>query len=810
MTTEAIESVPERHGPAKVSIFSPISAEFLVAGFGLCALLLSQLMLSAAIHHTNYLGNDGKLAQSIIMTAFNFGGIFNVTNINPMQGIGTQLIPLNVWANPAYWPFTFFGRELAADVSAAVALAIFMICCYIMARCFDLAPVPSAIAAQFGILLFAPTELLFGMPTNFTPNPGNALVYALHMVALGLLVRLEPISPRNFAVMTVALFAVFFFSVYADPLWAMVNGIAWAVPFAIVVFGSLKPRRILIRCAALACCFVLFLVSGVLEYLHNLSHYTARVQFADTVDRVRGAGLVSALSFSNYMKTFYLACMVGWVLGLLTLRGRPRLLVVAASASGGLFVVYCLIYLLVLNVTWVPPIPLYVEHSLFVLFLTGAVGGYWGMLRTLAAWVGSLYMTIEERARVLRKEVARPPAQRCRLGQRQEREPLHVRFVRTFPQVRLPTMAISLIVVAVLPGTTANFAINGARALANMYSDFLPLPDEPELVDFFVHNTGLAVGKPFRGASGGFWTPDIANPSQYVENQMSEIGLWIRGVPTVEEYSQLVTPQSLYFVYRVFNQNVLSNVNNLHFLLKAGYSAHYFKGLQMLGIRYVASSAPITGYVEKFPLITLPHRPASKQPATWYIYTLPHPNVGDYSPTEVVRAQSGADMTAAMGAPDFDFSRQLVLSEPIIGSLVPAHDMQLTILRNGFHVSGKSDGTSLVVLPYQFSNCLRARDARVRVVRANLMMAGLIFSGDLDTDIVFDYGLFSPACRRADLADMRQLDLKIDLRMPHLSGDRLFPDWDGAVARLRTAARALKLDNAIVYVPVIGPLDLSL
>jgi hypothetical protein len=805
---EAIESVPQRHRSAKVLVFSPVSAEVLVAGFGLCALLLSQLMLSAAIHHTNYLGNDGKLYQSIIMTAFNFGGIFDVTNFNPMQGMGTQLIPLNVWANPAYWPFAFFGRELAADASAAVALAIFMIGCYIMARCFDLAPVPSAIAAQFGILLFAPTQLLFMMPSNFTINPGAALVYSLHMVALGLLARLEPASPRNFAVMTTALFAVVLYSVYADPLWAMFNGIAWAVPFAIVVFGSLKPRRILIRCAALACCFLLFLVCGVLEYLHSLSQYTARLQFADTVDRLRGVEGVSALPFSNYMKTFYLACLVGWVLGLLTLRGRPRLLVVAASASGGLFVVYCLIYLLVLNVTWVPPVPLYVEQSLFVLFLTGAVGGYWGMLRTLAAWVGSLHMTIEERARVLRNQVARSPAQGYRLGQRREREFLHVRFVRTFPQVRLPTMVISLIVVAVLPGTTANFAMNGARALANMYSDFLPLPDEPELVDFFVHNAGLAVGKPFRGASCGFWTPDIGNPSQLVENQMSEIGLWIRGVPTVEEYSQLVTPQSLYFVYRVFNQNVLSNLNS-HFLLKASYSAQYWKGLQMLGIRYVASSAPITDYVEKFPLITLPHRPASKQPATWYIYTLPHPNVGDYSPTEVVRAQSGADMTAAMAAPDFDFSRQVVLSEPISGSLVPAHDMQLTILRNGFHVSGKSDGTSLVVLPYQFSNCLRAWDARVRVVRANLMMAGLIFSGDLDTNIVFDYGLFSPACRRADLADMRQLDLKIDLRMPHLAGDRLFPDWDDAVAKLRAAATALRLDNAIVHMPVIGPVDLS-
>jgi hypothetical protein len=96
------------------------------------------------------------------------------------------------------------------------------------------------------------------------------------------------------------------------------------------------------------------------------------------------------------------------------------------------------------------------------------------------------------------------------------------------------------------------------------------------------------------------------------------------------------------------------------------------------------------------------------------------------------------------------------------------------------------------VLPQQFSNCLRARDERVRLVRANLMMTGLIFSGDLNTDIVFDYGIFTPACRRADLADMKRLDLKIDLRMAHLSGDRLFPDWKHAMAKLRAIAGAIK------------------
>jgi len=69
----------------------------------------------------------------------------------------------------------------------------------------------------------------------------------------------------------------------------------------------------------------------------------------------------------------------------------------------------------------------------------------------------------------------------------------------------------------------------------------------------------------------------------------------------------------------------------------------------------------------------------------------------------------------------------------------------------------------------------------VRLVRANLMMTGVIFLGDLDTDILFDFDIFSPRCRRADLADMKRLGLAIDLRMPHLSGDQIF---NGTLARL--------------------------
>src|SRR5262249_58614480 len=104
-------------------------------------------------------------------------------------------------------------------------------------------------------------------------------------------------------------------------------------------------------------------------------------------------------------------------------------------------------------------------------------------------------------------------------------------------------------------------------------------------------------------------------------------------------------------------------------------------------------------------------------------------NVGNYSPTEVTVVRSAAEMIAALAACNFDLPRQAVLSTEIRDQLVPTRDMKLSVIRGGLHVSGRSDGTSLVVLPLQYSNCLRAHDGRARLVRANLIMTGIIFSG---------------------------------------------------------------------------------
>src|SRR5215472_12217529 len=146
---------------------TPVLSECLIAGFALVALLTAQWMLSSAIHGTNYTGGDGKMAQATILIALKFAKFFYVTNINPFEGIGSQLLPMNVWANPAYWPFSLVDKELATDLSAIVALAIFATAAYVMARCFDVPILASLIAAQSSIVLFAPAVLILQLPTVF-------------------------------------------------------------------------------------------------------------------------------------------------------------------------------------------------------------------------------------------------------------------------------------------------------------------------------------------------------------------------------------------------------------------------------------------------------------------------------------------------------------------------------------------------------------------------------------------------------------------------------------------------------------------
>jgi hypothetical protein len=741
--------------------------EIAVVGFAILGLIAAELMLSSAIRGTNFGGGDGKMAQAVILAAYKFGGFLQFNNINPIQGLGSELLPINVWIDPSYWPFAVLDKAQAANASAAIALAIFAIASYVMARCFDVPIIPSAIAAQLTIVLFAPMLSVLQLSPVFSLMVGHAVVNAPYMIALGLLSRLGPGSWRSFALITAGIFALLFYSVCCDPLWSVVCCSSWALPFAIVALSPMRPKAVLVRCAALAFCLLLLAVTGAAEYLLTLTLSTARLQFPAVGDRVRLPDFsASTLFYSPYMKYFYLAWVPGWLLGLCTLRGRARGLVVAGIASCAALLAEILVYLLLQNAPWSFPLPQYAEQSLFSLFLASAVAGYWGALRAAASWARALVVKMRRGGELSWRWLAKAKG------------------------------AAVFVVIALVPAAVVYYAINRPAWMADVYNE--PWPNEPELAQFLVDNIAQDAGKPFRGAVL-FYFMDYPI-------HVTIANLWARSVPTVSEYGQLVTPQSMYFNASVLKTGLALN----NFTPIAAAPDDFSRVLPMLGTRYyvvgdhqilgVRDFISIANQIGKamsqsgHPVVTLPqgaHHNVGPA-ARWHVYEIPHPNLGDYSPTIAMTAETGAAAAAIMVQPNFDFTKQVVLSTTTDKSLVPARNMELSLIRGGLHVSGRTDGTSLVVLPQQFSHCLRARDASVRLVRANLMMTGMIFSGETDTDIIFDYGLFTPRCRWADISDVKKLKMQIDARAVPLSGGGLFPNWEASVAKLRAAASAIK------------------
>src|SRR5262249_35236478 len=374
--------------------------------FGFIALVGAELVLVVTIPGTNYGGADGKAAQAEIFATLEFARPFDITNLNPLQGLGSQMMPMNVWVNPAYWPFAFFDKELAAEISGVIALICYAAACYAMARCFDLPRLPSIIAAQLSIMLFPPAALALAFAPVFISVPGLAIVYAPHLLAFGLLARLSP-HRRHALFIAGGLLALLLYSLYCDPLWTMVSGLAWIVPFGVVTFGPLRRDTIFVRCAVLGGCVAVLLLSGALEYVYSLSQYTARVQFPDLMERPRLPVFTSVFFRSKFATYFYWFCVLGWALGIWLLRGRLRILVLAGSVSALSLFTYSTAYLY-LEGNWWLPVPIYIEHALFALFWTGAIAGYWGGLEALAARLRRSMQEAERTGRGLSKWLVCP------------------------------------------------------------------------------------------------------------------------------------------------------------------------------------------------------------------------------------------------------------------------------------------------------------------------------------------------------------------------------------------------------------------
>jgi hypothetical protein len=477
--------------------------------------------------------------------------------------------------------------------------------------------------------------------------------------------------------------------------------------------------------------------------------------------RPANVSYASVLFTSEYAKYWYGGCIFGWVLGLLALRGRPLVLVTAGIASFAFLCAYSTAFLM-LQPDWSLPLPIYIEQCIWPLFTAAAVAGYWGALQQLGLFTRSFSGQANLGVRPVSPVRGAAAARSRSLG--------HMGLGATA----------ALAVLTAVPMAGIGVALSNEQ-LANAWVQ--TWPDESDLGDFLSTHIRVRVGEPFRGS--------VVFPSTDYSDLLSMFNLWRRGVPTANEYSQLVTPQMIYLNATLFRKDVGSDLN--HFSPPIGGGGLFktlVKALQAFGVRYLLTHNRFAEADEELiPARTFTRRQprgGTYQLGKWEAYELPAPNFGNYSPTHIVPADSAAEIIARLGDADFDFRRDVVVTG-VAEPLVPARETRLSIMRGGLHFSGESAGTSLVLLPQQFFNCLRSSDENVRIVRANLTSAALLFSGKVETDISLRYGLFSPACRRDDLADLKRLSIVLSG-----SANNTKHDWQSIKDRLHAAITAIK------------------
>ncbi len=232
-----------------------------------------------------------------------------------------------------------------------------------------------------------------------------------------------------------------------------------------------------------------------------------------------------------------------------------------------------------------------------------------------------------------------------------------------------------------------------------------------------------------------------------VGNDHRTIGLWYYDIPTLVEFSQTLTPLIFAVVKRYLSYPDDPQYRNILHMRRPDLTI-----LRLLGVRYVIADGPQPAAGMRRVL------ESSAGSENLAVDEVPAPNLG-VSPIEISPLEMNRSALEWLGDPAHDFTAEALLAGDNPGPLVPAASIGIVVEKGGIRVRATSPGKSLVVIPFQFSHCLRAsagNTAAPELRRADLLLTGVLFEGELDTTIKYRQGPFEGvSCRIRDLQEDR-------------------------------------------------------
>lgn len=239
---------------------------------------------------------------------------------------------------------------------------------------------------------------------------------------------------------------------------------------------------------------------------------------------------------------------------------------------------------------------------------------------------------------------------------------------------------------------------------------------------------------------------------------------WSLKVPTLTEYSPLISSQSYLFLSETLAKSGDKQSRSILVLREVNP-----KIMEMLGIRWLLTDALIKG---KNPIVTVEGKVSYRQDSsrfnqptkdlTLYLYEFAGANLRGWSPKSVSYSSDTLTTIKKIASTGFDPKRNVIVDDwgSDKSDLTKAVVKNLSLVTNGYKVRAASVGESILVLPIEYSNCWvwssdeSENEKFPTIVRANGVLVGLHFVGSIDGQITFQTGPFMmPGCKLKDRVD---------------------------------------------------------
>lgn len=696
--------------------------------FPLVMLLLNLISFAAlfAVFLKNdylYFGLDGNYMRTIAIDQFSRLPLeMGLTN-NFLQGLGNIWFPMNAKTIPGYIAFHQFSDQPVAETASYVVFSIELFLATVLAGRICRLSWSTCLLGAWALPFLAMP--VFGPPKLYAILPLAPTITTLIATATLSIAMFSVSGTRSFS-HTVYSGAIFTLSVLyiliANPAAIVLAAPAIAL-FCIVYLAAVKKRIEMLTKLAVLALFSLVMLAGPTQYVLGLLRYTAaNVYSKDFFNDRASTHYISILFHGGAGTVMAFLALLGAIMLMFNRRGDDRTPIVAVLIFAGLLQFAGVISLYWGN--WKGPSPLYLEFLLWPFYAVMAAEalrmlGRIALKPRLFSIPDAASRFLERRKLILIAVLAWPlalvvPVAKSHMdGSGRHDQTASSRVVETLKK------ALSLSPVSEFRGRVATFT--GRMSLDKKFSWFDLHSGDYRLIK--------SIGNDYR-----------------------MVGLWDKQIPTLMEYSPLISPAFHAFATRFFLLPGDTQVRNT--LTMRNPQAKY---LSALGVRFVLTDAPIEGWFLKDSM------PAPGY-GTLFLYELKQVNVGNYSPVRTILATSLEESFSAISASGFEFERNALINEPLGDSpnLVKASGADLRIERDVLHVKADSTGWSLLVLPLEFSHCLSLENASgARLLRVNVLETGVLFEHRVDAYVRFSIGPFRNSdCRLKDLEEFTRLSIR--------------------------------------------------